>query len=356
MNHKLEISYWGFTDKLSCAEELRDLLSFKKTLLQKINFLLAYIQFKLRNNYLYSYPAKLFIDPVNHCNLNCQMCAVGLKEEGRKQSFMTFSTFQKIIDEAHKYIWEIFLYNWGEPLLNKYIFQMIQYATTKHIFVNMSSNLNYFNDEISINLVKSGLNRLIVSLAGASQASVEKYQKGNNFEAVIENIKRMVFIKHKLNSKVPFIQWRYAVNKHNEHEIVKAKELARSMEIDKLEIIPFECYQEIFLDNESEFKKIKPWLPQDEGLSKYNYSKRCKKQRRPVCRLLWWWITIQPDGSVSPCCSIWPGRFDFGNINDMPLKQIWNSEKYIAARRINQGKRISSSNNICHICKMNSGV
>ena len=316
---------------------------------------LAYIHYLSRSSYVYSYPLKLTIDPVNLCNLRCVMCPTGIKASGRKQSFMTFNTFKRIIDELGKYLWEIDLFNWGEPFLNKEIFSMVKYARKKKIYVNISTNLSHFSEDMAVKLIKSNLNRLIISLDGASQESVEKYQKGNNFDLVIKNIQNIVSMKNELKSDLPVLQWRFVVNKYNENEIGKAEKMSQELGIDRLEITKFRCDMgnEISLDNEAQFENVFEWLPENEELSLYSYSEKCKKVINDLCKLLWFESAIHPDGSVAPCCAIWPQKFDFGNINNSPFRKIWNNENYQNARRVSRGDKISLYENICYKCKIN---
>ena len=341
---------------LEIKEKIKKLFSKEKSVMQKYNLIQAYVQFKVRKLFLYNYPIRLTIDPCNYCNLHCTMCPTGTNAKGRKQSFMSFDTFKKIIDECGPFLWEIYLYNWGEPLLNKDIFKMVRYARQMRIDVTVSTNLNHFNDNICNNLIKSGLNKLIISLYGASQESVEKYQEGNNLELVIKNVKQIVYMKEKLKSNSPFIQWRFMVNKYNEDEIEKAKELSKRLKIDKLELGFFRCdmAKEVFLNSEAQYENVKAWLPNNEKLSMYDYSQKRKKNNKNVCRLLWFESVIQPDGSISPCCAVWTEKFDFGNISHSSFRQIWNNKIYQSARRINRGDNFSFNEHICYICKLNN--
>lgn len=341
---------------LGIKRTLKKLFSRYNTIIQKRNWILANLQFKLKKSYLTSYPVKLTIDPCNYCNLRCVLCPVGTQDQGRKQSVMSFQTFKKILDECGPYLWEIDLYNWGEPFLNKDVFEMIKYARSMKINVNVSSNLNYFNEDICISLIKSGLNKLIISLDGASQESVERYQKGCNFNRVISNIEQIVSMKEKLKSHLPLIHWRFLVHRYNENEIHKARELSKKLKIDQFKPGRLSCDmgKEIFLANRAKYENAEPWLPKDEALSTYNYSEKCKKNIKNICKILWFESAIQPDGSVSPCCAVWPQEFDFGNINDSSFQKIWNNKKYQDARRISRGDDISINAHICYICKMNN--
>lgn len=71
-----------------------------KTSKQKVNLVLAYLHFKIRSIYLFSYPIRLTIDPSNYCNLRCVLCPVGTKALGRKRAFMKSSTFKKSLMSA----------------------------------------------------------------------------------------------------------------------------------------------------------------------------------------------------------------------------------------------------------------
>ena len=312
----------------------------------------------LKITHVFGYPVKLTIDPVNFCNLRCMLCPTGTQALGRDRAFMDFRTFKKIIDECGEYLWAIDLFNWGEPLLNENIFDMIEYARMKRIDVDISTNLNKFSDEICIKLIRSKLNSLIISLDGASQESIDKYQKGNNFELVIENIRKLVKTKEELNSQTPFIQWRFLVNRFNEHEIENARRLAKELKINNLEIGSYRCDMagELFLNNEAQFDSIRPWLPVNEELSMYNYAKKQKKKVKKACKLLWNSSAIQPDGSVAPCCVVWYEKYDFGNINKTSFSNIWNGIKYKNARRIMKGHNIQDSEHICYICKSNKAM
>lgn len=310
------------------------------TMKRKYNVLSAVIQWKLlKRAKLTSYPFRIKIDPTNLCNLKCKHCPTGIGLEGRTKAMTPWKTYKKVIDEVGDYTFEVDLYGWGEPFLSKYLFDMIEYANKKKIHTMLSTNGMVFNDEIIRKTVESQLGLLIVSLDGASQESVETYQVGSNFEKGIEFMTKIVKMKKKLKSKKPFVQWRFIVTKHNEHEIPKAQKMAKEIGVDRLELAPFRCDmgREVLMDNDKQFESAKDFLPTDEGYSMYNYSKKEKKNiRNDDCIWLWTQAMVHPNGSVSPCCAIWHEKFDFGNVNETPFMEIWNNEKYIAARMLNR--------------------
>ena len=108
------------------------------------------------------------------------------------------------MDECGPYLWELNLYNWGEPLLNKELFEMVKYSKNFKVNVSISTNLNHFNNSICSDLVLSGLDHVVVSLDGTSQESVSKYQVGNDFKKVVANIKKLTNCKRELNKKTHY--------------------------------------------------------------------------------------------------------------------------------------------------------
>ncbi|ODS31157.1 MAG: radical SAM domain protein [Candidatus Scalindua rubra] len=162
-----------------------------------------------------------------------------------------------------------------------------------------------------------------------------------------------------MNSNKPFVQWRFLVNRYNEHEIEKAKALAKEIGVDKLEITIFRCDMgnELVFNNKKQFENVQKWLPGNETLSMYDYSNKMKKKIKVNdCGWLWSQATINWNGSVSPCCAVWYEKFDFGNINRDTFRKIWNNEKYQGARKIVRGDRINAPGNICHICCLNKAA
>lgn len=326
---------------------------------KRINYFLILLARKFKLTRVFAYPIKLTVCSGNVCNLKCALCPVGQNDKGRNKGLMEFCTFKKIIDECGPYLYKLDLFNWGEPFLNKDIFKMVRYAKKFKIKVIISSNLKHFNEKVCSELIKSGVDDLIVSLDGTSQESVNKYQVGNDFNEVISNIKKLVKEKKALNSIKPIIQWRFLVNRYNENEIEEAKDLAKEIGVDKLEITIFRCDMgnELLFTSKEQFENVQEWLPGNETLSMYDYPNKMKKKTKvKECSWLWTQATINWNGSVSPCCAVWHEKFDFGNINSVSFRKIWNNKKYQEARRINRGDRINALDSICSICYLNNAT
>ena len=325
-----------------------------------LNFFLVEFQHRfLKNSRVAGFPYHLTIETGNFCTLHCPLCPTGQGKEGLPKGFLVSADLKKIIDEIGDYLLILELYNWGEPLLNKGFFEMIRYARNKNIIVTTSSNLNVFDDEMSRELIQSGLNLLMVSLDGASQETVETYQRGNNFAEVVGNIRRIVKEKRRLKSRKPLVQWKFFVTKYTEKEVLEAKRLAEEIGVNYIEFAKILCdmSQRFFLDPESQFENIKDWLPQNERYSAYNNnSKSRKKALKNDCSSLWTRSVINWDGTIFPCCNVYEKKWGFGNALEEGFAKIWNNEDYQSSRkRIADGKT-SVKRTICCICAQNQAM
>ena len=80
-------------------------------------------------------PITIHIDPCNLCNFKCVFCPQGdlslLKKVGRPKGFMDLDLFKKAVSDMAEFgeqIVVLSLYKDGEPILNKNIAKMIQFA------------------------------------------------------------------------------------------------------------------------------------------------------------------------------------------------------------------------------------
>lgn len=236
---------------------------------------------------------------------------------------------------------------------------MISYAHEKGLRTQLASNLNQFNQDMAQAVVESHLDLLRVSCYGASQQTAEKYQVGTDFDKVMNNIRSILEEKRARRRKNPVVQWRFAITRYNEHELPKAKRMVKEVGIDRLELINLggDTSEQVLLEGEQEFETVKEWLPSDERYSGYDYAhKKRKVTLENTCSSLWARGTINWNGSVSACCASWYEEYDFGNVLQGGFKEIWNNEKYRAARKIVARNTESDIRTICHICKRNQAM
>ncbi len=184
----------------------------------------------LQTDYTCPIPSHYSIEPGNICNLRCRFCPTGRRLKGFRRGFLSLENFKIMFDKIAPYAKRIAFYNWGEPLLNKDLLSMISICTDNGIRTDFDSNLNvYIGDKEAEAIVKSGLSAMAASIDGASQETYEKYRVGGNFKLAIDNLERLQNAKEHLNIKTPNLTWKFLINKFNEHEVEKAKEIASNI-------------------------------------------------------------------------------------------------------------------------------
>lgn len=284
-----------------------------------------------------SYPYKLILDATNACNLKCPCCPTGRGLKGREKGFMTFERYKKVIDELKPYIYIVDLFNWGEPLLNRDIHRMIEYAESNNICTTIHTNLNRdISPEYARSIVESGLSYLSVSLDGADQAVYSDYRRSGDFEKALDNARLFIGLKSKPLNK-PFITWQFLVFPHNRHQAEQARKLSREMGFDSFRILAGVTTGGLSGQEKTPTNKLK----------------RMKDIEKSKCDWLWTTATFHWDEAVGPCCLQFKQEDDFGSIKDMHFMDIWNNNNFLYARRLmsQTSKQPSGSPNIiCNDC------
>ena len=315
-----------------------------------LNLITKEIQFFLGHSRLFYFPNKLTIDIGNVCNLKCPLCPTGRGDKNASRGFMKFEGYKKVIDELGSYLTNVELYNWGEPLLNKDLIDMIQYAKERNIPVCISTNLNILDSRMAKALISTRIDKIFISCDGASPETYSKYRIGGNFHNVISNTSQLSEAKKKLNNCYTRLILLFHVFKHNEHEVEKIKELAKDLGVElRINRMRTDMGKEIFEKVEASIERDKDWIPLNSEHCAFDLE---RKKRRMTCKYLWKTAVINWDGAVLPCCAVYGERYAFGNVFEDPFASIWNNEKYRLARQEVLNK-IDKSPTICHTCKEN---
>ena len=300
-----------------------------------LNVLRLRVNMALKRPVINTYPVIAYIDPTtSYCPLRCPGCPTGLRLGLRKPHMLEWELYKRLIDEIGDYLFDIELYNWGEPLIHKQTPDFIRYAKSKDIKVVVHTNLSiHLSDEYIRNLVRSGLDKLVASVDGASQETYEKYRRGGDLSLVRKNMERIQAEKAALGFKTPEIIWKFLVFKHNEHEIATARTTYKDWGADGLSISePFMACN--MLEEGFAYSSIPEYANPSECQAKPR-TNTDRKRRSPRCSFLYEALTLNADGSVSPCCCITDENDDFAKyLPSCSFFSVWNSDKFRTARSL----------------------
>ncbi|MFH2136969.1 MAG: radical SAM protein [Candidatus Omnitrophota bacterium] len=306
---------------------------------QRFKFILkALFSYLQKSPELKSLPILVQIEPTNHCNLKCSLCAIGQGELKRTPGNMDFNTFKLILDELEKTIFYLALYNLGEPFLNPEIFKMISYAKSKNIFVKLSTNGNFPSPETIKNIIDSGADEILISLDCATPASYANYKRSGDFKKVLENIRILTTSRDRLRK--PHIVLQLLLMRETENEISHFKKIAKDLKVDKILLKKVRI-------NSLHMPPRENYLPKNKKYIRSYYKNNFTK---PSCMHPWISSVIFWDGTVAPCCFDMEGEYALGNINDQKISVIWNSPQYIEFRqKLKENRQLSP---LCEKCSI----
>jgi hypothetical protein len=155
-------------------------------------FNLARIEIQLRfaKRVIWGSPYEWEIDTTNISQLKCPISHTRKGTIHRDQGVTDYDLFTSMVDQIkHSCLW-LTLYSWGEPFLNQRIHEYIAYAHKQKIATIISSNLNKpLTLEMAEQVIKSGLDVMIVSLDGVTQDVYEVYRVTGHLDRVLDNLK-----------------------------------------------------------------------------------------------------------------------------------------------------------------------
>jgi MoaA/NifB/PqqE/SkfB family radical SAM enzyme len=280
-------------------------------------------------------PYSALIEVTNICNLECPLCPTGEHTLNRKPQNMSFETFRKIVDEIAPYCVEVNLTNYGEPLLNKEIYDMVYYAKQKKLRVIMGTNAHFLKDDQNRRaLLMSGIDEIYFSLDGAEQRTYEKYRVRGDFSLVVDNIRNLIELKRKMQVGKPVIELQFLVMKHNEGDIEKMRKLADDLGVDRLAFKPV-GFNNADWDREEIVREFLEFEPTQEKYRIYKHEDAMltwEKEVRNFCQALWTGLTILADGTLVPCCLDPRGELVLRHVDD-GIFNAWNGERYRNLRK-----------------------
>lgn len=286
-------------------------------------------------------PIALSVEPTTSCNLRCPECPSGLRSFTRPTGMLQPELYRKVIDELHKDLFYLIFYFQGEPYLHPSFTELVEYAVRKNIYTATSTNGHYLNDANAEKTVRSGLDRLIISIDGTTQQTYENYRIGGSLEKVLEGTRNIILWKQKLKSKTPHVIFQFLVVKPNEHQVEEVKELANNLGVDEVVFKTAQIY---------DYEKGNDLIPSNDRYSRYVQTSGGKwKIKNPMlnhCWKLWHSSVITWDGDVVPCCFDKDSQHRMGNIASGTFHSVWKNEQYRTFRA-----KVLKSRNTIDICQ-----
>lgn len=293
-----------------------------KRIINLIKVTLSFIVSRmLKKPVIWGMPAAYSIEPTNLCNLKCPECPSGTGALTRKHGSMSYDNFVSIIDQIKDTALYIQLFFQGEPYLNKDLTKMIAYARKCRLYVSVSTNGLMFNENNIDSILQNPPDKLIFSLDGLDEHSYRKYRVGGTFAAADKSLKMLSSKRNERKQSLPFIELRFLVMKHNEHQIGEAKVYSKEAGADR---IYFKSMQVYSLESADEL------LPSKPEFNRYKTGTdalQIKSEFHNYCFALWKTCVITWQGDVVPCCFDKDAGYIFGNVLETGAASLWKAGK-----------------------------
>jgi radical SAM protein with 4Fe4S-binding SPASM domain len=258
------------------------------------------------------FPIHLDLEATARCNLRCLFCRTTYNTDNYPKGLLDIELFKRIIDQGSASGLKAIKFNWrGEPLLHPHLVQMIAYAKRKGILdVFFNTNAQLLTGGLAEELIKSGLDRITISVEGTNRETYEENRVGGSFELLLKNLQNLWEARQRTGLSNPKIRIQSVlipelVGREKEYELFwhhLADEVA--------------CLE---LQEEVDYSRNTGRVDKDWS-----------------CPQLWQRMVIAADGKVLPCnmdhnCTLVLGNADLNGIRD-----LWLGEKLQRLREIHR--------------------
>jgi len=160
------------------------------------------------------FPPVMQMEPTRRCNLRCVMCALTQFYHGDKTKDMTLEEFKRVISQLPKSVELVTIQGTGEPLLNKEIVPMIEFACRQGFRTNFNTNLLLLTDEMANRLVAAGLSEVVVSIETAHPERYADIRRNGDIERFLANLDKLNEAKQRAGVDHPKITACCVMMKH----------------------------------------------------------------------------------------------------------------------------------------------
>lgn len=318
---------------------------------------------------------KLYVEITTECNLDCQMCI----RHGWHEPLgtMPLAVFEDLMRQVRAFdpVPTIHLGGYGEPTFHTHFLDIVRAAKATGARVEMTTNGMLLNLATSEALIEAGMDRIVVSIDGASETCYEDIRTYGDLDFVINNIRTLQHAKVRMVGRhgKPQVGLAFVAMKRNIHELPALPMLATRIgasDISVSNVVPHtpEMEAEILYEKalNSCAYRASPWVV-DVSLPKFDMNAQMLpiigdmfhssnsislldaslSARDNYCRFVQQgYSVIRWDGEVSPCLPLLHdhriylrhrssdvSHQSYGSIKQTDLADIWHSEDYAAYRQ-----------------------
>ncbi|TKJ40093.1 hypothetical protein CEE37_10175 [candidate division LCP-89 bacterium B3_LCP] len=179
------------------------------------------------------------------CNLECAICRRDEVEKHRGNARLSPDTVYRMLDEIikHKTNKFVLFFGFGEPFLDKNIYDYVSYLKERfpEVIVSISTNGIPLDNENNVEkLLNTPLDIVLFSVDGITQEEYVKYRKGGDLKRALSAMERLVNKRQTKGLAHPYIVWQYLYFRWNDSDksLRATVNHARKIGVDLLHFLP----------------------------------------------------------------------------------------------------------------------
>ncbi len=200
----------------------------------------------------------IYLELTNACNMNCPMC-ITKEYKSNKKELSVQQIKNKILIPGKDFGASVIIITGGEPTLSDKFIEVINIANELNYGVFLATNLlnfelNTFNNLLTT--LNTENNTILVSFDSIKEKEMNKIRGGCFYKRVLENSKKLVELKKKLNSKI-LISGSITLQEDNAFSFLETVDfLLNDIGFDKVNVQPRHDYKNVDFNNYREQKNI----------------------------------------------------------------------------------------------------
>jgi MoaA/NifB/PqqE/SkfB family radical SAM enzyme len=335
--------------------------------------------------------SRVYVEPTNICNLDCRICMRNVWEEPLGN--MSSQTFSRIMEGISEFspVPSVFFGGFGEPLAHPDILEMVAAAKRSGAVVELITNGILLSEAVVQRMIELGLDRLWVSIDGATPESYADVRLGDALPQVIGNLTRLKDLHGLFGADLPRLGIAFVAMQRNIADLPAVVRLGQRLGADQFSVsnvLPHTpelqeqiLYAHSMFDGDLQPSQWAPvislprmdmteatiarWAAILKGRNRLSLGGQTLELGANICPFVAKGsLSIRWDGAVSPCLPLMHSHpsylgenrrqshaFSVGNINESSLAAVWNDRPYVELRQRLQDFDFSPCT-FCNSCEM----
>jgi MoaA/NifB/PqqE/SkfB family radical SAM enzyme len=286
---------------------------------------------KRKKTVLRSRPIEMGIEPTNNCNSRCIMCnrMFSRADEELHAGRISWDVLRKC-EGFMRSCERVCFGGFGEPFLHPDYLRMASYIKGLGPYVYCFTNGSLLGEQQCEGLVDISFDEICVSLGGGDRETHRHIRGVDNFDRIVESLRRINRIKSSRGAAKPFISFNVVAMKTVLQKMGPLLELAAELGVKTLAMPNLVAQGDAMIEES-------PWMHAE-------WSREVFRKADEVCRArgiefgypsltegagdcsnFFTSMTVAWDGTVLSCAM---ERFVLGDLKKSSIEEIWNSGEY----------------------------